>query len=102
MQERLILRLSIQCIKILKIGMRRKKRCNGTMCKGTHMGQKLQRMMLLKSPITMQPHQTKGKKDLLLLLVLASTSSLEPDQGINQQLRVFFKEKQSKRGQICV
>ena len=26
------------------------------------MGQKLQRMMLLKSPITMQSHQTKGKR----------------------------------------
>jgi hypothetical protein len=36
------------------------------------------------------------KKDLPLLLVLASTSSLELAQGINQQLRMFFKKKQGK------
>jgi hypothetical protein len=47
------------------------------------------------------PAANKGKKDLPLLLVLASTSSLELAQGINQQLRVFFKEKQSRRRQIC-
>jgi len=48
------------------------------------------------------PAGNKGKRDLQLqLLVLASTSSLELAQGINQQLRVFFKEKQSRRRQIC-
>ena len=44
----------------------------------------------------------RKKKDQRLLLALANISSLELDQGINQQLRVFFKEKQSKRRQICV
>ena len=47
------------------------------------------------------PAANKGKKDMPLLLVLASTSSLELAQGINQQLRVFFEEKQSRRRQIC-
>ena len=47
------------------------------------------------------PAANKGEKDMLLLLVLASTSSLELAQGINQQLRVFFKKKQSRRRQIC-
>ena len=48
------------------------------------------------------PAGNKGKRDLQLqLLVLASTSSLELAQGINQQLRVFFKGKQSRRRQIC-
>ena len=47
------------------------------------------------------PAANKGEKDMLLLLVLASTSSLELAQGINQQLRVLFEEKQSRRRQIC-
>ena len=79
-----------------------------------HMGQNLEnKMMLLKSLLLMnlEPllgvlllhlQETKEKRDLQLqLLVLASTSSLELAQGINQQLRVFFKGKQSRRRQIC-
>jgi hypothetical protein len=89
--------------------MIRKRRHNRSMRKGMHMGQSLENKMMLLNPLLplhcvllLHLQQTEEKRDLQqLLLVLASTTSLELAQGINQHLRVFFKEKQLRRRQIC-